>query len=122
MLTFNAPSLDLVGIAAAPDDARTSTVISTSATPSITSQHISGKVHWTSSDSLVDSVGVMVQVSLKKIMAELASECGGGVMDIFGVGRKNKAAVFAHAHQNYSISVACIDANICSYLKVQAHY
>lgn len=76
-------------------------------------------VHWMASESQMNSVGVMVQYSLRKIKDQLEYDCIRGVADVFAVGRnRNKAAIFVQAFQNYSDAVSQLDSNISAYLKV----
>ena len=94
----------------------TSTVPLSSATPSSLSQSNT----FQSSNSPADSLGVMVQVSIKTIRVWLELECGGGVADVFGTGGGRRGSAFAQTYQEYIARVAQLDANICFYLKVVA--
>ena len=71
-----------------------------------------------SSDKPADSVGIMVQASIKAIKIRLELNCGGDVSEIFGVGRGGNGATFYSAYQDYATLVGQLDANICLYLKV----
>ena len=97
------------------DDA--SSVPSSSATPPSHSQSLhSNSIH--SSSSSADSVGLMVQLCVRMIRARLELDCGGGVVEMFGVGGAKSGALFMQAYEDYSAQVAQLESNICSYLKV----
>ena len=95
-------------------------VVSSSVTPSSQSQPLhSNSAH--SSSSSADSLGLMVQVCIKMIRVRLELDCGGGVVEMFGVGGAKSGAVFTQAYQEYAAQVAQLEKNICMYLKVTCH-
>ena len=95
------------------DGSNTSSTLSSSLTQSFQSGN------YPSSDNIADSLGVMVQVSIKTISARLEMKCGGGVADVFGVGGHGKdSASFASTYKEYTSQITQLDTNICLYLKV----
>lgn len=99
-------------------DGAASTVLSSS-TPSSLYQSTQFN-NFPSSNGTADSLGVMIQVSVKTIRVRLELDCGGSVADVFGVGGGGKGgSAFTRTYQEYATHVAQLDANICFYLKVK---
>ena len=96
-------------ISASPD-----AILQTTPTPSQSLQSTS----YQASPSLADSLGLLVQVSLKVIRVRLELDCGGGVVEMFGVGGAKSGTVFSRAYQEYAVQVEKLDTQVCSYLKV----
>ena len=113
-VVFHLPSYYVVTIAG---DGTASSILS-STTPSSLSQSTQSS-NFPSSNSAADSLGVMIQVSVKTIRVRLELGCGGGVEDVFGTGGGKSGANFSRIYQEYTTQVAHLDANICSYLKVK---
>lgn len=94
--------------------------LSSSATPPSQSQSLhSNSFH--SSTSSADSLGLMVQVCIKMIRVRLELDCGGCVVEMFGVGGSKSGVVFMQAYQEYATQVAQLEKNICTYLKVTCY-
>ncbi len=98
-------------------DCASSALSSSVATPPSQSQSLHSN-SYQSSNSSADSLGLMVQVCIKMIRVRLELDCGGGVLEMFGVGGAKSGAVFMQAYQEYASQVAQLERNICSYLKV----
>lgn len=98
-------------------DGAASSVLSSTA-PSLLSQATQSN-NFPSSNSTADSLGVMIQVSVKTIRVQLELDCGGCVADVFGIGGGKSGFAFSRTYQEYVTQVTQLDANICFYLKVK---
>ena len=73
-----------------------------------------------SSNNPADSVGIMVQASIKAIRARLEFTCAEGISDVFGTGGWKRDSTFSRAYQEYASQVAQLDDNVSFYLKVRS--
>ena len=104
------------------EEGQSSTATHSSSSSSMTNTS-SGSLHLSSSshrhsDHPGDSVALRVKTTVERIQKRLELVCHRGIPDVFGTSSRYKTT-FTSAYEEYSLQVATLEENICTYLKAR---
>ena len=104
------------------EEGQSSTATHSSSSSSMTNTS-SGSLHLSSSshrhsDHPGDSVALRVKTTVERIQKRLELACHRGIPDVFGTSSRYKTT-FTSAYEEYSLQVATLEENICTYLKAR---